>query len=119
MSKITLDITQETKMLVWITEYNKGIVKGLGRDIMYEIYRFFRQDRDGNVCKCLDPDTHKKVVNFINGWDWSEEIRKTAKFQELKPDLAIFEEVEFETDNNQPVSVNLDKVMKKIKKKNG
>ena len=114
-----LTIEQEAKMLLWYSEFSKGMIKGHGREMMYEIYSYMRNDRNSNVCKCLDPDTHKKVLNFIGGYDWSEEIRKTPRFAEILPHLALQddEDVIFEIENNQPVKVDLGKVAKALKKK--
>jgi hypothetical protein len=83
---------------------------------MYDVYRFFKQDRDEKVCTCLDSDTHKKVDGFINSIDWSDEVRQSAKMQQLLPDIYV-EPIKIKEVSTQPVKVNMDKLAKSIKKR--
>lgn len=113
--EIKLDTHQEAKMLLWIQDFSKGIIKGQGRNLLYEIYSWFGDGRTVKTCTCMDSDTWKKVKNFVNGWKWSDEIRKTPKFAEILPNLALMEEPE--EVSTQPVSVDINKIAKKLKRK--
>jgi len=113
--EVKLDTHQEAKMLLWLERYAKGIIRGEGRGLLYEIYSWFGDGRDTSTCSCLDSDTWKKVKNFVDGWSWSEEVRKTPKFAQVLPTLAILEEPEEQS--TQPVTVDLKKVAQKLKRK--
>jgi hypothetical protein len=114
MKKLTLE--QEASVLHYI-EYHRGKkMYGEQRKYMYDVYRFFKQDRDEKVCTCLDSDTHKKVDGFINSIDWSDEVRQSAKMQQLLPDIYV-EPIKIKEVSTQPVKVNMDKLAKSIKKR--
>jgi hypothetical protein len=126
MKKLTLE--QEASVLHYI-EYHRGKkMYGEQRKYMYDVYRFFKQDRDEKVCTCLDSDTHKKVDGFINSIDWSDEVRQSAKMQQLLPDIYVepiqqllpdiyVEPIKIKEVSTQPVKVNMDKLAKSIKKR--
>ena len=117
MEKQKLQIEQEANMLYYLL-YQKGkIMKGDTRANMYEIYRYFKQDRDANVCSCLDRDTSRKVDGFIDSYSWSDEVRFSPRFAEVFPHLAqIKEELkeEFVEESTQPIDMNevLDNMLK-------
>lgn len=114
MKKLTLE--QEASVLHYI-EYHRGKkMYGEQRKYMYDVYRFFKQDRDEKVCTCLDSDTHKKVDGFINSIDWSDDVIQSAKMKQLLPDIYV-EPIKIKEVSTQPVKVNMDKLAKSIKKR--
>lgn len=118
MSKKTkLTLEEEAKVLHYI-EYHRGKqMKGEQRGYMYDIYQIFSNDgRTTKTCGCLDRDTHKKVDNFINGIEWSEFTKTSAKMKELLPDKYV-EPIEIEEVSTQPVKVDVDKLAKSVKKR--
>ena len=116
MSKIKLTLEQEAKVLAYLEYHHGKQMKGDGRIMMYEVYRFFKQDRDQSVCTCLDRDTFKKVEGFINNIDWSDEMRQSPKMQQVLPS-AYLEPIEIEEVSTQPVSVDMAKLEKAIKRR--
>tara|TARA_R110000782_G_C14499644_1_gene378438 strand:+ start:32 stop:439 length:408 start_codon:yes stop_codon:yes gene_type:complete len=117
MSKKNLSLEEEASVLHYI-EYGRGKqMKGLQRDVMYNIYSLFSSDgRTVNTCGCLDRDTHKKVDNWINTIEWSEYTKSTDKMKELLPDVYI-EPIEMEEVSTQPIKIDLDKLSKAIEKR--
>lgn len=114
--KKQLTFEQEAKVLAYL-EYHRGKqLKGETRELTYEIYRYFQQDRDSKVCSCLDRDTFKKVDGFINNIEWSEETRQTEKIKQLLPNLYL-EPIQIEEESTQPVEVDLAKLEKAIKRR--
>ena len=105
MSKQKLTLSQEATVLFWIENYRGKQMKGESRVTLYEIYRYFKQDRDKDVCTCLDRDTHKKVEGFINNIDWSEETRTSEKMKQVLPDSYI-EPLELEEVSTQPIDMS-------------
>lgn len=116
MSKIKLTQEQEAKVLAYIEYHHGKQMKGETRTLMYEIYRWFKQDRDSSVCSCLDRDTFKKVEGFINTIEWSEETRQTEKMKQLLPNLYL-EPIQIEEESTQPVEVDMAKLEKAIKRR--
>ena len=103
MTKLTLE--QEALVLAYL-EYHRGKqMKGETRVMMYDIYRMFKQDRDKDVCSCLDRDTFKKVDGFINSIDWSEETRTSPKMQQVLPEQYV-EPIEIEEVSTQPIDMD-------------
>ena len=103
--KLTLE--QEALVLFYLENHRGKQIKGEHKEIVYEIYRFFKQDRDSSVCNCLNRDTAKKVDGFINTIDWSEKTKSSPKMKQLLPDLYVepIEEIEEEV-STQPVDMN-------------
>ena len=116
MSKIKLTLEQEAKVLAYLEYHHGKQMKGETRTFMYDIYRWFKGDRDASVCSCLDRDTFKKVEGFINTIDWSEETRSTEKMKQLLPNLYL-EPIQIEEESTQPVEVDMAKLEKAIKKR--
>lgn len=116
MSKIKLTLEQEAKVLAYLEYHHGRQMKGETRTFMYDIYRWFKQDRDASVCSCLDRDTFKKVEGFINTIDWSEETRSTEKMKQLLPNLYL-EPIQIEEESTQPVEVDMVKLEKAIKRR--
>jgi hypothetical protein len=109
MEKQKLTIEQEAQMLVYILYHKGRIMKGETRAMMYEIYRYFKQDRDASICSCLDRDTSRKVDGFIDSYSWSDEVRFSPRFAEAFPHLAqIKEELkeEFVEESTQPIDMD-------------
>lgn len=120
MSKKTLTLEQEANILFYLENHRGRQMKGEARTLMYDIYRYFQQDRDGSVCTCLDRDTFRKVDGFINTVDWSEETRTSPKMQQVLPDKYVEPIVEMSEEldeSTQPVEVDMEKVSKAIKKR--
>jgi len=115
--KRKLTLQQEASVLHYV-EYHRGKqMKGEQRAYMYEIYSMFSSDgRNVKTCGCLDRDTHKKVDNFINQIDWSEETKTSAKMKKLLPDTYV-EPIDIPLVQTQPIKVDVDKVVKAVKKK--
>jgi hypothetical protein len=114
--KKQLSLEQEALVLAYL-EYHRGRqMKGDARQIVYDIYRIFQQDRDKDVCSCLDRDTFKKVEGFINNIEWSEETRSSEKMKQLLPNLYL-EPIQIEEESTQPVEVDIEKLAKAIQKR--
>ena len=116
MSKVKLTLEQEAKVLAYLEYHHGKQMKGETRVMMYDIYRIFQQDRDKDVCSCLDRDTFKKVEGFINNIEWSEETRSSEKMKQLLPNLYL-EPIQIEEESTQPVEVDLAKLEKAIQKR--
>lgn len=103
--KLTLE--QEANVLYYL-EYQRGRqMKGESRTNMYEVYRYFRRDRDKDVCSCLDRDTFKKVDNHINHIDWSDETRSSEKMKKLLPNEYVESIPEMEEEiSTQPIDMS-------------
>jgi K+/H+ antiporter YhaU regulatory subunit KhtT len=114
--KKQLSLEQEALVLAYL-EYHRGRqMKGDARQIVYDIYRIFQQDRDKDVCSCLDRDTFRKVDGFINSIEWSEETRSSEKMKQLLPNLYL-EPIQIEEESTQPVQVDMAKLEKAIKRR--
>ena len=107
MSKKKISLEQEALVLFYLENHRGKQMKGESRDIVYDIYRIFKQDRDSSICGCLDRDTFKKVDSFINTIDWSEQTKTSPKMKQLLPDLYVepIEEMEEEV-STQPVDMS-------------
>jgi hypothetical protein len=116
MSKKTLTLEQEALVLAYLEYHHGKQMKGETRVMMYDIYRIFQQDRDKDVCSCLDRDTFKKVEGFINNIEWSEETRSSEKMKQLLPSLYL-EPIQIEEESTQPVEVDIEKLAKAIQKR--
>ena len=114
MSKKKLTLEQEVIVLHYLEYHRDKAMKGEQRGSMYDVYRLFSGDRDASVCSCLDRDTHRKVDNFINNIDWSEETRQSAKMKQVLPHLYI---EPIEEESTQPIDMSeVVKGMNKSKK---
>lgn len=114
--KKQLSLEQETIVLFYLENYRGKQMKGEARKMMYDIYRYFQQDRDASICSCLDRDTFKKVEGFINNIDWSEETKQSPKMQQVLPSQYV-EPIEIEEESTQPVEVDMAKLEKAIKRR--
>ena len=114
--KKQLSLEQEALVLAYLEYHHGKQMKGETRVMMYDIYRIFQQDRDKDVCSCLDRDTFKKVEGFINNIEWSEETRSSEKMKQLLPNLYL-EPIQIEEESTQPVEVDMEKVAKAIQKR--
>jgi hypothetical protein len=107
-------------MLFYIIHQRGKMMKGEVRDNMYQIYRYFKGDRDASMCSCLDRDTYKKVDGFIDSYTWSDDTRKSDRFRDIFPHLALIKEeleIPLEIEPNQPVSVDMEKLAKVLEQK--
>lgn len=104
MNKKKLTLEQEATVLFYLEKYHGRQMKGEGKELLYEIYRYWKQDRDSKVCSCLDRDTYKKVTNFINTIDWSEQTKTSPKMQQVLPEQYV-EPIEIEEESTQPVDM--------------
>lgn len=116
MGKVSLALEQEAFVLAYLEYHRLKQMKGDSRQIVYDIYRIFKQDRDSSICGCLDVDTFKKVEGFINNIEWSEETRQTEKMKQLLPNLYL-EPIQIEEESTQPVEVDMAKLAKAIKRR--
>lgn len=118
MSKKKLTLEQEALVLFYLENHRGKQMKGETRTMMYDIYRWFKPDRDASVCSCLDRDTFKKVDGFINTIDWSEETKTSPKMQSVLPEQYVepIEEL-YEEESTQPVEVDLKSLEKGLEKR--
>lgn len=116
--KKQLTLEQEVKVLFYLENYRGTQIKGEHKELLYEIYRWWVQDRDSKVCDCLNRDTAKKVDGFIGTIDWSEETKTSPKMQQLLPNKYVepIPEIE-EEESTQPVEVDMEKLAKAIEKR--
>lgn len=114
--KKQLSLEQEAKVLAYIQYHRGRQIKGQSKELLYEIYRFWKQDRDSKICDCLNVDTYKKVEGFIGTIEWSEETRSSEKIKQLLPNLYL-EPIQIEEESTQPVEVDMAKLEKAIKRR--
>jgi len=114
MEKQKLPIEKEANMLYYLIHQRGKVMKGDTRANMYEIYNYFKGDRDASICSCLDRDTAKKVDGFIDSYSWSDDTRFSPRFAEVFPHLAVVkEELELEPEiSSQPI--DMDEVLKNM-----
>lgn len=107
MSKKQLSLEQEATVLFYLENYRGKQMKGEARVIMYDIYRYFKQDRDKDVCSCLDRDTFKKVDGFINSIEWSEQTKTSPKMKQVLPQQYVEPIPEMEEEvSTQPIDMS-------------
>lgn len=106
MNKKTLTLEQEATVLFYLENHRGKQMKGETRTIMYEIYRYFQQDRDSTICSCLDRDTFRKVDGFINSIEWSEQTKTSDKMKQVLPEQWVEPIQEMEEDEStQPIDM--------------
>ena len=116
--KKQLSLEQEVKVLFYLENYRGTQIKGEHKELIYEIYRWWLQDRDSKVCDCLNRDTAKKVDGFINTIEWSEETRTSPKMKQILPNKYVEPIAEmYEEESTQPVEVDIEKLAKAIQKR--